>query len=87
MSQKVCWLLGREGGLGLVPMVEDYAGHLLLIFGDAKGAMERGAAYALGPEARKVLRQVLDRYEETGLVNDPANWPADLWGEGPAPAL
>lgn len=85
-DENVTWLMGRSGGVGLVPMVQDYAGHLLLVLGDPAGRVNQGTAWMLTPGVISQLRRMLDKYEETGVLSDPAAWPqANLWGVGAPP--
>lgn len=81
------WLMGRERGIGLVPMLGEHAGHLLLVLGDPSS--ERwNDSFLLTPEAVDSLHDALERYRETGKVIDPKQTPSvSIWGDDEMPRL
>jgi hypothetical protein len=78
-NRKITWLLGRTGGVGVVPSGK----YLLLLIGDAEGQISPENSFLLSQKAVRGLVDMLKGFEpEYPPDSNPS--PA-LWGDGPFP--
>lgn len=84
MSGEVTWLMGREGGLGVMTL----ATGLLLVVSDSSGKMLPELSYLLSPEAAERLGNMLHNHLEEKPqpalpVRVVRNFRRRVWGRPP----
>ncbi len=86
MSGEVTWLMGREGGLGVMPMA---TGGLLLVMSDGSGTILPELSYLLSSEAAERLGNMLHSLgpeppQPAPPVRMVRNFRRRVWGRPPS---